>query len=226
MTLHVADADDPPPQGVLDVIHSSGRFIWYKAPWSKEYGRRGWLGDMTHWAPDGGQAFEAKGTINWYVPSGVPEDAEKEIVKDVAHHIQKAGFADVIKVRKEISKSTDGPVYRIDIEVPEPSEESAPEMQMSNRNAYEVLHNVLDIPYYDGSFDEIDARDLLFRIEAIIDDIDISAGIIEPKDEKREDGPHIIDPGLDKGDIEKRLNHIKHIAQWAIDNGYSKLSAY
>ena len=221
MTLHVADADDPPPQGVLDVIHSSGRFIWYKAPWSKEYGRRGWLGDMTNWAPDGGQAFEAKGTINWYVPRGVPAGAEKEIVKDVAHYIQKSGFADVINVRKETSKSTHGPVYRIDIEVPEPSEESAPELQLSNRNAYEIFSNVLDIG--DHEYHEISARDLLLKIDAYIDEIDIKAGTVDPRDEKSESGSRIIDPGLSVQNIQDRLNTIKRMAEWAIDNGYSTL---
>ena len=226
VTLTVADADSPPPEGVLDVIHAASRFIWYKSRWAKEAPE--WLGDTSHWSPDTSHHSynDPKGSINWYPPKGVPDKAERQIIKDVASHIQEAGLAEVINVRKERSGSTDGTVYRIDIEVPEPDEQSAPEMQMSNRNAYEILHNVLDVRYLDGDYEQIDARDLLFRIEAIVDEIDIRAGTVEPKDERGEGGARIIDPGMDQGDIEKRLGYIKKMAQWALDNGYSKLNAH
>ena len=225
VTLRVASAGEPAPEGVLDVIHAASRFIWYKSRWSKEAPE--WLGDMSDWSPDTSHHSynDPKGSINWYPPKDVPEKAQRQIIQDVATHIQEAGLAEVINVRKERSRSTDGTVYRIDIEVSEPEEESAPEMQMSNRNAYEILHNVLDVRHLDGGYEEIDARDLLFRIEAIVDEIDIRAGTIEPKDERGEGGARIIDPGMDQGHIEKRLEYIKKIAKWALENGYSKLIA-
>ena len=147
---------------------------------------------MTDWSPDTSHHSynDPKGTINWYPREGVPDEAQQQIVKDVSTHIQKAGFAEVVNVRKELSGSTEGTVWRIDIEVPEPTEESAPEIQLSNRNAYEIFGNVLDI--HDYEYSSIDARDLILKIDAYIDEIDVKAGTVEPRDEKGEGGPRII----------------------------------
>ncbi len=219
VTLRVAGAPEPGPTGVLDVIHKASHFIWYKSRWAKEAPE--WLGDITSWSPDTSHHSynDPKGTINWYPPEGVPEEAQVQIINDVAQHIQQAGLAEVINVRKEISGSTEGIVHRIDIEVNE-SEEGAPEVQMSNSNAHEMLENVLGI--YDS---EIDARDLLIRIDSYIDEVDINAGIREPRDERGEKGARIIDPGIDADYINQRLEQIRAMAEWAIDNGYTTLHA-
>ena len=220
VTLSVADAPEPGPKGVLDVIHATSNFIWYKSRWAKEAPE--WLGDMTDWSPDTSHHSynDPKGTINWYPPEGVPEEAQGQIINDVAQHIQQTGLAEVINVRKEISGSTEGTVHRIDIEVNE-SEEGGPEIQMSNSNAHEMFENVLGI--YDTS--DINARDLLIRIDTYINEIDINAGIREPRDERGEGGARIIDPGMDTDYITQRLEQIRAMAEWAIDNGYTTLRA-
>ena len=86
---------------------------------------------------------------------------------------------------------------------------------------------IIDTPVYqDGWYEDIDARDIIFRIDALIDDIDIRAGTIEPTDDQKTGRARIIDPGLSEGDIRQRLEYIKTIAEWALENGYSSLTAH
>lgn len=221
MTLYVKDhVYDQEPETILDVIHK----MWNKVSasrWWKE-GGRDWIVPETL-APDGYSALESKGTINVYVglsKLGDSQELSEQFVNDARQWIEEMDIPTNVR-GPEISNDNGKTVYRIDIEVPQPEEQGPPEIQLSNRNAYEIFGNVLDI--HDYEYGSIDARDLILKIDAYINEIDVRAGTVEPRDEKGEEGARIIDPGLSEQDIWDRLNRIKAVAEWAIENGYRTL---
>jgi len=243
VTMMIDDAPGAAPTGVLDIIHDMQHWLWYKSPWGKEYGGRGWLGDMNSWAPDTSHHdYDAPaGSINWYPPEEAPEEAQEQIINDYAAEIENRGLARVKKVRHEKSGSTDGMVYRVDIEIVDPDVENAPEIQMSNSNACFVLHNVLNVPAYtyvkkwheadwvaepidscdeaiNGvAFDPVNVRWLLSQIDSV-DGTELRSGIRSSVNE-----PNFIDQGIDEEYIMKQLKRIKHMAKWALDNGYDEI---
>ena len=221
MTLYVKDhVYDEEPETVLDVIHK----LWSKmnlSRWWKE-GGRDWIVPDTL-APDGYSALEPKGTINVYVglsKLGDSQELSEQFVNDVRQWIEEMDIQTNVR-GPEISNDNGKTVYRIDIEVPQPEEQGPPEIQLSNRNAHEIFGNVLDI--HDYEYGSIDATDLILKIDAYINDIDVKAGTVEPRDEKGEGGARIIDPGMNEEEVWERLNRIKAVAEWAIENGYRTL---
>ena len=52
---------------------------------------------------------------------------------------------------------------------------------------------------------------------------DINKKIISNLKSKTKDGPQMVHFGLDSEDIQYRLGKIKEVAEWAIENGYSKM---
>ena len=223
VTLYVKDHKyDDYPDDVLGVIHH----LWSKinmSRWWKE-GGRDWI-DSDTIAPDGMDALEPKGTINFYAGltklGDSPELAEA-FLGELRQWIEGLDIPTQVRGPERSNSFRGAPlVYRIDIDIPEKNIEDPPLLQMSNSNAHEVFENVLDI--YDPG--NIDARDLLIRIDSYINDIDIRAGVREPRDERTEAGARVIDQGIDEDYIKTRLDQIRSIAEWAIENGYNTLYA-
>ena len=225
VTVYVRDYEyNREPETVLDLIHSIYPRL-EKTRWWLE-GGRDWLGSAA-FSPDGMDWDKQEGTINFYPPDTLPKELAPELVADVAKIIEGLGSR-VIDYSKspEQSGSTGGDVYRWKVHIPPAKHDDPETMQLSNRNAYEVLHNVLDVDYREGPFELIDARTIILKIEAFLDDIDINAGVIEPSDEKGERGARMIDPGLNKADISGRIRQLHKMATWALNNGYTKLGAH
>ena len=60
-------------------------------------------------------------------------------------------------------------------------------------------------------------------VDAIINDIDVRAGVVEPQSGKTEGGAQFYDQGIDEDYIRNRVIQVRAVAQWALDNDYSKV---
>lgn len=105
------------------------------------------------------------------------------------------------------------------------NQNSPPKLNMANGNAYHIFHDVLDMKQYgeEGGYFGMPAADLIMKIDMMQ---------ANPRGREAEDtgGPgtdkaRFISMGLDSNQIDQRLMTIRQIAQWALDNGYSTISA-
>ncbi len=188
------------------------------------------------------------GTINLY-PGGITSILLRRIVVGILRQLKKLGIkwgqlkrepsgaykiSDVIRfpIISNGSKNYQGP----------------PELNLTNVNAYQIFHNVLQ---FEGEHDfTMDAKELMERIETLAHDKGwIDKNIIKRTDsdwpqaerdtEEPVENPHLgvmdkignqmggarmIGMGLDSEGIEQRLQAIWKIAKWAVDHGHKTIS--
>ena len=182
--------------------------------------RRKWLNPHII-GPDGYDFDKKQGIINFYPDMsyiGKQDDYIEQFLGLIRQSIERFDIPTHV-TGPEQSGDRDSRVYRIHIDIPDRVKDDPPEVQMSQRNAYEVFHNVLDVK----TEEPVDARDLVFRIDAIINDIDVRAGVVEPQSGKTEGGAQFYDQGIDEDYIRNRVIQVRAVAQWALDNDYSKV---
>jgi hypothetical protein len=201
---------------------------------------------------DGNTDMNAKsGILNLYY-SGYTKETLDKILKIVEHELNKLHIQyEQFKIEK--SKMFKCDVIRIPI-LNIPHEYSgAPELNMSNRNAYHIFKNILQFDPDDeaASAFTFDAHELKQRIETILkhDPEWIKNNQINkndsdwPEDERGEpqnfENPHddiankifgggsarIIQMGLSDEDIRQRLYKILEITNWAIEHGKNYMYA-
>ena len=118
--------------------------------------------------PDGNGFDKPTGTINFYI-GGFMTQSIQQVMKYIFDELRRAG----IKwgpIRREQSKMFNSQVIRIPIVKNDQKYSGPPEMSLSNVNAYQIFHHVLQ---YEGEHDfSMEAQELKDRIEALKHDKD------------------------------------------------------
>jgi hypothetical protein len=199
---------------------------------------------------DGNTDMDAKsGILNLYY-SGYTKETLDKIVKTVENELKKLNIQ-YGPFTSEKSKMFNYEVIRIPILNISHEYTGAPELNMSNRNAYHIFKNILQFDPDDESASSFtfDAHELKQRVETILqhDPEWIKSNQINksdsdwPEDERGEpqnfENPHddiadkifgsesarIIQMGLSDEDIRHRLYKILEIANWAIQHGKKQM---
>ena len=171
--------------------------------------------------PDGdSDYFGNEGVINYYT-AGWPEDFQQSIV----NHLKQTMDQENVKYgpfKKERSGLLDSDVIRIPVlSIPKASQDKPHDINLSNTNAKLIFRDILGFKDEGYSF-SMGAFDLINAINKVNKDIvDIHAR--DDYSTKTKDGPQMVHFGLDSEDIQYRLGKIKEVAEWAIENGYSKM---
>lgn len=114
-------------------------------------------------------------------------------------------------------------VIRIPIlSIPKKQENAPPELNMSNAAARYFFRDVLGFADHeeDGGFFNINARDLIIKLD-MLPSVNLYT---KSGDEKQEPGKaNIISGGYDEKRLQRYVDVIRQIAQWAIDNNYDMI---
>ena len=202
---------------------------------------------------DGLDDMDAKsGTLNLYY-SGYTMKTLKDILKVVLSELKELNVS-YGKLKMEQSKMFKYKVVRIPIINISHQYTGAPELNMSNRNAYHIFKNILQFESDDdnGSSFSFDAHDLKQRVEIIlkhdpnwiekhqIQKTDSDWPDAEKGDPQNFENPHdlitkdiadklgnarTISMGLSSEEIKQRLIKILEIADWAIKHNKTHLYA-
>lgn len=197
--------------------------------------------------PDGTVMREKKGTLNLYY-SGYTLNTLKEILKVIFAELKRLNV-EFGSVKMEQSRTFKYKVIRIPILNIKSEYSGAPQLNMSNRNAYHIFKNVLQFEPDDdsGSSFSFTANELKDRIELILKhdpdwvdsnkinktdsawpkaERDVPQDFDNPHDMVSKDifkGARVIGGGLSGDDIKERLYEILEIAEWAIKHNKQKM---
>jgi hypothetical protein len=172
-------------------------------------------------APDGEDFFKPTGTINLYL-SGLPKEKLPNIIAALKFLMKEINIEPGAVSGIENSGAYSSQVVRIEAVKNDNKEtqDGPPEINMSNSNASEVL-GALNYRMEDGSIC-IDAWEIIRRIDNTIPQT-IDEYVRPPTDEKSEGGARVIDMGTNAEYIKEKMDRIKDIAQWAVDNNYRQI---
>mgnify|MGYP000376689894 CR=1 FL=1 len=176
-------------------------------------------------APDGYDALEPEGVINFYlntIPENIIEDCVTEIRKVLAENkVEITG-----EIKREESKSRNTEVIRIPIKI-EPITDAAPEMNISNAN-YKVLFDYLGYDTDENYSGTIPASELVMKIPIILrkilsSDLRDTSNVVNPNGLERGKA-HVYDRQIGKADLANYLDRLNTIAKWAIEHGYKNIN--
>jgi hypothetical protein len=170
-------------------------------------------------APDG--SYYANGTqiLNFYTAGW--GNMIPNLIKGIKY------FLDEMNVKYgefKIEKSNmfNSEVVRIPILKWEQSKNAPPLINLSNNNAHLIFGELLGFQGEDGGYFNISPSDLYRKIESLEKhQYDIHAK--DPYTIKHKNGPTVYHGGLSSEDIHTRLEQIKKIAKWALDNHYDQI---
>lgn len=133
-------------------------------------------------------------------------------------------------------------VIRIPIlQIPKANVNEPPEVNMANSNAVLIFRDILKFepthdqnadgspdPFADAGteFGNIDAWQVLQRIDQALRGGSIDIHQRDPYTKQQPGNATIHHGGYDASSIKRRLEQIRQIAQWAVDNGYSQLVVF
>jgi hypothetical protein len=168
--------------------------------------------------------FTNNGTINIYL-KGIPTEYHQKI-KDAALYFIKDANVEYGTVITNSSNAYGGDTIRIKINKMPESDNNPPELNMSNGNTDHIFSKVLNLDQYNrGSGYLIPARELLIKIDTYNDNLsDMDARL--PTVSKGSGGATFISYGLDADQINQRLEKIRSIAMWAIENDYDTIQVF
>lgn len=206
------------PQNILDVKF----LVWHKV--SNEllkkmnqfqvarYKEDGLYGEQV--TPDGGDAFETTGVMNFYL-SGIPEELWNFVIDSTIRVLQ----AYNIDFQKPYIEENRVIRFPMTIHV----EDIAPEMNLANSNARKLMNDILG--YQDFEYSGVyPASDILMRISTAEkklagSDMRDKYGMTKP-----DLRTNIYVGEIGKEDILRYLKALKELAEYAIKNGNGKIS--
>lgn len=173
-------------------------------------------------APDGSYyGRDGKEILNLYT-GGWPDEQLNKMVKGVKYYLDemKIKYSPFITDR---SKMFDGdPVIRIPILSWKPTQDAPPSLDMNNSNTHLIFSDVLGYKGEEGGYFNLSPADLVVKIDNI-ENGKLQIHARDPYVSKRNNGPEMIHGGIDSSGIERRLEVIKQIAQWAMKNHYDNI---
>lgn len=224
---------------ILDISHyvikKVAYDLWPELGLSKEQEKQiGGIGD--DFTPDGSDAFESVGTMNFYA-SKFPKEAVDKIVGYIKYILAekniKVGDVRYEKVKDKIAPQdfkkwdiTDGGeslrVVRIPI-VQNDSGDSGnpPDVHFSNDNATDFFGKILGFQG-EGAMFRINAHELLMRIDKAKKEVAQSAKI--PDRSKNVQNGVIISTVNGKEYYREKFDKVENFAKWALQRGYTGIT--
>ena len=170
--------------------------------------------------PDGSYYSDQEMVLNFYT-EGWPIQLRDNIVKGIEYFLKEIG-ATFQPPRTDKSGMYRGAVVRFPITGFEPSKDIPANLNMSNDNAQLVLHDILGIQIEDG-FAEVKAVDLLRQIDNVDPEI-LGIHSRDPYSQQQKGGnTQVYHGGYNQEQIQRSLQTLKGIAQWAVQNGYQDI---
>lgn len=170
----------------------------------------------SHFTPDGSDAFDSTGIVNFYV-GRYPIETVKKIVEYIKYILNEVDIK-VGDVRYEKGDSGNFRVVRIPI-VENGSGDSGnpPELNFSNANAHKIFGEILEMrePY------SFDAADLLMKIDSARKRIIVRSDLSNTDQHSIEGNFYDVVKGKDY--YLKQLDRVEEFARWAIERGYRSL---
>jgi len=210
--------------GLDDLAEQLKRKVLYKA-WDKlppEKQKEVQDGGAMHHGmltPDGSYYGEGKEVLNFYTAGW------GELIPTLVQGIKY--FLDELHVKYgpfkvEKSGMFGSEVMRIPILSWKQTENTPPLLNMSNTNAHLIFGELLGFPGEEGGYSDISPADLYRKIEELEKhQLDIHAR--EPYSTKQKTGPTVHYGGLSSEDIAARLEQVKRVAKWALDNHFDSI---
>ena len=170
--------------------------------------------------PDGDYYGEGKNLLNFYI-GGWPEEMVPKLVQGIKYFLDNMGIK-YAPFETNTSGMYESKVVRISILKYETSKNSPALLNLSNDNATLIFRDLLKFPSEEGGFTDISPADLYRKIEELEKDmIDIHAR--DAYSSQRQGGAAFFAGGLSTEQITSRLEQIKQIAKWAMDNHYDQM---
>lgn len=178
-------------------------------------------GSMYHGiiTPDGDYYQSGKQRINFYV-GGWPKEMIPKMLSAFEYYLKELKVNHT-PIKLDQSNLYKVPVYRTEILKFETTKNSAPELNLANDNARLIFGDLLGFPEENGGFFEISPHDLYIKIENLNKDL-LQVHAREPY----QTGVNKVTSyhgGLSAEQIAQRLEIIKKIAKYAMDNGYPEI---
>lgn len=208
-----------------DVANSLKKKVLYPA-WDKlseeqqEKVRKGGSTQHEMIVPDGDYYGDGKKLINFYT-AGWPKEMVSGLVQGVKY------FLDEMKIKygpfkTDKSGMFDSEVVRIPILQFGTSKNSPALLNLSNANATLIFGDLLKFPQEESGFTNISPADLYRKIEELEKDmVDVHAR--DPYSSQKQGGAAFFSGGLSSEQITSRLEQIKQVAKWALDNHYDQM---
>lgn len=225
-------------ENILDisnyVIKKVAYDLWPKLNFTEEQKEE--IGGITSdFTPDGHDAFEPTGVMNFYV-GGWPVDSIEKVVGYIKYILNerdiKVGDVKYEKVKDKISAKdfaewgiTDGGeslrVVRIPI-VENNSGDSGnpPDVDFSNTYAHKIFGEILGFQNDDGFYD-MDAADLLMKVDSARKEMSTRKDI--PDTAQQAHQGNILSTINGKDYYYRKFDEISKLAKWALDRGYRRL---
>jgi len=176
-----------------------------------------YIADRPHelFGVDGDSDYSSKeGTINFYSHNFPRKEQALQAIK----YFAKENESDVVSITGPERAGQPSEVYRINyVMYPQKQKNEPPRLNMANGNARAIFSGLLNYSD-DGWGYSMDAWELVQRIDKVI-----NAQIEEHSQEPSQEG-NFIDMGRSQDYLKMRLQDVRKVAQWAIDNGYRKIS--
>ena len=180
------------------------------------------LGGLNHGTivPDGSFYDKQEQTINLYL-EGWPAEFAQKLISGTKYYL------DSLKIKygsfkKEKSGLYGGEVIRIPVLSFVKTKNVPPSLDLNNANAKLIFSDILGIKGSEEGF-VISPQELIFKIDSY-DRMNLDVHARDSFMSKTKNGPQVFHGGLNKQDIMLRLDTIKSIAKWAIENHYDKIS--
>lgn len=226
ITFSIADADENPATNILELTFKLNRplFMFMDKNFTRE--------EMEHYnsnrpmdvlSPDGFDAFEEKGTMNFYC-AGFPERLKEKTISLLKYYIEENNAELNGEVKKDVSKVYNTEVYRFPIKIkPVDDDKLAPELNVSNATGLTIVGDILNYPKdYSGS---VQIQELMMKIGMIEDnDFIINNAVREPASGGGETSAKWYDGGLSRDRIKQVLDALKRICEWGIAHNYSTIT--
>ncbi len=219
------ESTDNPPLNILDLTFALQRPFFQSmektfTPEEKQFFKEHRQGDLL--APDGNDAFETEGIMNFY-SSAIAESKKNQMVNLLKYYIGEFNSELTGPVKKDKSGMWEGAeVYRYPVKMKIPNESDiAPELNLGNMNARVLIHDILGYEIDDdGIFGSASLQDLLIKIENVEDADYILNNNVRPDSQEG----NMYTSGLSKERIKDILARFKEMVEWGIKNNYSKIS--
>ncbi|RTK96131.1 MAG: hypothetical protein EKK64_04840 [Neisseriaceae bacterium] len=196
--------------------------LWNKLPEEskKQIQKAGGLSSGTI-VPDGSYYETGEQVINLYT-NGWPEEFVPKLLSGLKYYL------DSLKIKygpfkQEQSGLFGGDVVRVPVLSFDKTKNVPTPLHLNNLNAKLIFSDILGFAGDESGYGEIPPEELLFKI----DSYEREKLAIHARDafgQKTKNGPQYFQGGIDIEGIESRLQTIRSIAKWAIDNHYSGIS--
>ena len=167
---------------------------------------------------DGNTYMDAQeGTLNFY-SGGMEESVVKKCLEAIKYFLGNYGAKLTGPIKKEQSNIYKMDVYRFPVSVKN-DEDIAPELNVANYAAEKIVVDMLQMHPEEAFIGSIHVNDLLLKL-GTLSDFAFQQMQSEPTVERPKKGPIAYDAGFDAERLQRYIDVLTQMAQWAKENGY------